>query len=82
MWTLKRWDDTAKKTFVGKTIVGARYMTKAEAEREGWNGRPLVLILDDDDGTMIFPSRDDEGNGPGALFGSDKDGSFNFPVMR
>jgi hypothetical protein len=31
-----------------------------------WFERGIVLELDD--GTSIFPSRDDEGNGPGALF--------------
>jgi hypothetical protein len=33
----------------------------------GWARRPLVIELDD--GTLMFASRDDEGNDGGALFG-------------
>ena len=66
-------DRTLKDNVVGRTIVGARKMTRDEAEAEGWNGLrdwdyPVVLILDD--GTILFPSADEEGNGPGELFGT------------
>jgi len=44
-----------------------RNMTKAELKREGWDGKCICLELDD--GTILYPSRDEEGNGPGALFG-------------
>jgi hypothetical protein len=53
-------------------------MTKKEAEAEGWDidlrfKTAPVLVLDD--GSKIYPSADEEGNGPGALFGVDKKGN-------
>lgn len=57
---------------VGKKIVEIRAMTKAEIEAEGWDKGTTALVLDD--GTVIYPSQDDEGNGCGALFGVEKDG--------
>lgn len=57
--------------YIGKTITAVRPMTKEEAEREGWSfGRhsaPSVVVLSD--GSLIYASRDPEGNGPGELFG-------------
>jgi hypothetical protein len=53
----------------GRKIVGFRPMTKAELAYEGWDdfrGAASVLVLDD--GTLIYASQDEEGNGPGALF--------------
>jgi hypothetical protein len=61
----------------GHTIVEVRPMTRAELKKEGWEtGRhlpPTVLVLDN--GTKLYPSRDEEGNGPGAMFGADAKGS-------
>ena len=64
---------TPKGDIVGRKIVGARKMTKDEAAADGWNGLrdwdyPIVLILDD--GTLLYASADEEGNGPGELFGT------------
>jgi hypothetical protein len=56
-------------------ITNIRSMTKEEMEAEGWDdhrGAPTVLELDD--GSIMYPSMDDEGNGPGALFGRRADG--------
>lgn len=66
----------------GRKIVDVRHMTKAEMEREGWDdyrGPATVLVLDN--GTILYPSMDEEGNGPGALFGATKDGEafYVFP---
>jgi hypothetical protein len=62
----------------GRTIVAARYMSKQEAEDMYWDSRPLVIHLDN--GTLLFMSRDDEGNDGGALFYQTKekqtDGKF------
>lgn len=55
---------------VGEKIVGLRKMTKAEMRREGWEGTneiPMVIVLEN--GSLLYPSRDEEGNGPGSLFG-------------
>jgi hypothetical protein len=64
------------KSFVGHTIAMVRPMTIRELEDEGWtlrSSKPLAIILDD--GTKIYASQDDEGNGPGALFGQLPDGT-------
>jgi hypothetical protein len=46
-------------------------MTEEELAAEDWMATagyvPVVLELDD--GGLLYPSRDPEGNGPGALFG-------------
>ena len=56
---------------VGLFIQEVRAMTDAEKEWEGWDddnrGCRTVLVLSD--GSTIYPSRDDEGNGPGTMFG-------------
>jgi len=54
-----------KKLLVGRKIVDIRYMTEDEAEHMMWNKRPLCLILDD--GSVIIPQMDDEGNDGGAM---------------
>jgi len=74
------WDNQAK-GLVGKKIVDARYLTRTEAEGMGFHSRPIVLIMDD--GSTYFPSKDDEGNDAGSLFGTDKNGeNDDFPVLR
>jgi hypothetical protein len=44
-----------------------------------WDRRPIVIVFDN--GTAIYPSADDEGNGPGALF-TNLRGAEIFPVLR
>lgn len=51
---------------VGKCIIAARYLTPKESLALGWTAGSLVLTLHD--GTQLFASQDDEGNGPGCLF--------------
>lgn len=56
----------------GRRIVAVRRMTEEEMAREMWYGRfeasrPFVLELEGD--LVLYPARDREGNGPGALFG-------------
>jgi hypothetical protein len=61
----------------GHAIVGIRRMTAAELKAEGWTPtryqQALVLVLDN--GTKLYASQDEEGNGPGALFGALADGN-------
>jgi hypothetical protein len=62
---------------IGRTIREVRPMTEAEQSAEDWEyvsswELPVVLVLDD--GTRLYPARDPEGNGPGALFGADPQG--------
>jgi hypothetical protein len=47
-------------------------MTKVEQNAEGWRRPATVLVLDD--GTLLYPSRDGEGNDAGALFGKSPGG--------
>jgi len=61
---------------VGKKVKEIRPMTDAELKEEGWDGcSESAPVLVFEDGTRIFPSRDNEGNGPGALFGKGSDGA-------
>jgi len=60
------WLKEAKEQLLGRKIVKVRYMTVDEMNDLGWYSRPVVMILDD--GNIIYPSRDDEGNDGGALF--------------
>lgn len=70
-----------KDPLVGRRIVAVRPMTVEMARRHGWWTRTTVLELDD--GTLLYASADDEGSGPGALFGVSQDGwSFAYPVLR
>ena len=62
----KKWGEDCSKALVGKTIKEVRYLTEEEADGLGWDRCSLVISLDD--GTFMYPSQDDEGNGPGALF--------------
>ena len=74
------WNKYATDHLVGKTIVRARYMSEEEKENVGFYSKALVLELSD--GSLIFPSKDDEGNDAGALFGLDNDNNnLTFPVL-
>ena len=66
----KKWNDIASAQLVGRRIVSVSYMTEEEARSWGWTSRGLVICLDD--GNYLLPSADDEGNGAGALFTSNK----------
>ena len=60
---------------VGRTIKRVHWLDAEEVEACGFDESCIVLTLDDD--TLLFPSRDDEGNGAGALYtqvGSKTDG--------
>jgi|TARA_R110000824_G_scaffold95994_6_gene230410 hypothetical protein len=57
----------------GRKIVKVRTMSIKEQLAEYWSPDDLnpVVVLELDDGSKIYPSRDYEGNGGGALFGVD-----------
>ncbi len=71
----KKWTDSAGKRLIGKRIVSVEYMTSKEINNLGWYKRPIILQLDD--GNIIYPSMDDEGNNGGALFTNDQ----NLPTI-
>ena len=65
---------------IGAKIVKVRSMTAKEMKDECWEGRPATAI-ELDNGIILYPSRDEEGNGPGALFGKDdKDQAFGLTL--
>lgn len=66
-----KWASEARKILVGRTIAAVRYMTEEEAADSDFYSSPIVIIFDD--GSYIFPMRDDEGNDAGALATSNED---------
>jgi hypothetical protein len=62
---INRWTDTANSVLLNRKIVNVRYLTDDEMDAFGWRYKCIVLTLDDN--TLVFPSRDDEGNDAGAL---------------
>lgn len=58
---------------VGRRIVAVRWQDPQEAMNCGFSSTPIVLQLDD--GTLLYPMRDDEGNDAGALAVQNPDGS-------
>ena len=76
----KRWTKEAEKHLKGKRIVKVRYLSEEEKEQLHWYHRCEVIQFDD--GSLLFPSRDDEGNDAGALFGQTSDGEdYTLPVL-
>jgi hypothetical protein len=58
---------------IGQKIVAINYLRPSIFEQEGWEQRlshpGVELVLED--GSVLYPSADDEGNGVGALFAVD-----------
>lgn len=59
------WSAKIGKHLIGRRIVGIEYLADVELDALGWHERSVVLKLDN--GHSIIASRDDEGNGAGAL---------------
>ena len=66
----QKWENLANRQLLIRKIVKVRYLSQEEAGDLMWSKRPVVLHLDD--GNLIFPSMDDEGNDGGALFTNDE----------
>ena len=61
------WQDLVNKHLVGKYIVRVQWLSPSESHKlMGWDSQPCELHLND--GTIITPSADDEGNEAGAFF--------------
>ena len=58
---------SAESSFKGKVVRDVRDMTPEEMDREGWS--QITKVIEFTDGTLVYASSDDEGNGPGVLFG-------------
>lgn len=63
---------------VGLKCTNVRWLTEDEANNEGWDDIRWnnTAVLEFSDGSIIYASCDPEGNGPGSLFGSLKDGQM------
>ena len=59
------WMKKAEECLLNRTIVKIEWMSSEETEETLWDNCPICLKLDD--GSWIFPLRDDEGNNGGAL---------------
>lgn len=66
--------DLLPRELVGREISLAGY------QGLGYRHRPLVLVLDD--GTILVPQSDPEGNDAGAWFGTHQGRYFTIPVER
>ena len=78
--TKDKWLAKAANVLCGRKIVAVRYMRDSEADDLGWHCKSLVLTLDD--GTIIFPSADDEGNDAGAIhYQKEGDSNTVLPVI-
>lgn len=65
-----------KDDVIGQTVKKVRWMTEEETEAEGWGDirGEQAVVIELGNGVKLYPSRDPEGNGPGALFGVTPDG--------
>ena len=59
------WQGKVAEKLVGRKIVSVQWMSREDADEMMWNSRPMCLVLDD--GNVIFPMQDDEGNNGGAI---------------
>jgi len=67
---------------IGRKIVDIITLSEEDIEAEGWENSPypcLGILLDD--GNIIYPSQDEEGNGPGALFGKIVEDDVRFFIV-
>ena len=59
------WTEKTAKHLVGKKIVKVEYFPKDMMEDMMWHSRPIAIHLED--GNIITPQMDDEGNDGGAM---------------
>jgi len=74
------WVSEANRELGGRRIVSVRWLSKGEVDGLGWDQKAIVIQLDD--GTILYPSRDDEGNGAGALFVQGPGNHNTWPTLR
>ena len=61
----KHWTDKFQ-FLIGSKIIKVDYMSNEDADELGWDDRPIQIHLDN--GAILSPQCDDEGNNGGALF--------------
>ena len=63
----KYWQNLVNKHLVGRKIVKVEWLSPKETDRLfGWSFQPCEIYLDN--GTVLTPSADDEGNESGSIF--------------
>lgn len=67
------WNEKANDILKGRTIVSVRYATDEEITDNYFAKRGLQIILDN--GTILYPMTDDEGNDFGAVHYQLKNGT-------
>jgi hypothetical protein len=61
------WQKLVNKHLVGRKIVEVKWLSPSESHRLfAWDMQPCEIHLDN--GTVLTPSMDDEGNDAGAIF--------------
>jgi len=74
------WVGKLEEVLKGRTITHVRYLNDEEMELMMWSKRPIVFVLDN--GTLCFPSMDDEGNNGGSLFYQEREKELDvLPVL-
>ena len=64
---MSNWEELVKKHLVGRKIVKVKWLAPKETEKfYGWYQQPCEIYLDN--GIVLTPSQDDEGNDAGAIF--------------
>ena len=61
----KYWVEFAQRQLLGRKITKVEYLSDKEANDSIWYSKPVVFQLDN--GSWVYPMRDDEGNDGGAL---------------
>jgi len=61
-----KWTRDISKYLVGRKITKIDYMSQEEVDEFGWYSASVRIHLDN--GFILVPSRDDEGNDAGAIF--------------
>ena len=74
----KHWEGLVASKLVGRKIVSVRYWTQTEVDLQDWHQRPVQIELDN--GYVLIPMRDDEGNDGGSI-GTNIEGLNTIPVL-
>jgi hypothetical protein len=75
-----KWTKKAQEILKGRTIKALGYISEKDADDSMYSKRGLMILLDN--GTMIYPMSDDEGNDFGAIHYVTKEGANDvLPVL-
>ena len=77
---MDKFEEQLNKRLAGRTIKKVKWLSAEDSQEFfGWDYQPLEIHLDD--GAILTPSADDEGNNAGAIFTNIK-GFETIPVER